>query len=107
MPAAPHTYGPAHRPRAPSNPRPREQRSVYEDFTARTIPVFPDLTSGVRLVDVTTGEEIKPGQTIPEPRSHGRITYLGQTDHTHKADATPRPGRRRPLHQPRDRLGHR
>ncbi|MFD7661272.1 hypothetical protein [Streptomyces sp. NPDC059788] len=63
------------------------------NFTARTIPAFTDPNSGFRLVDVTTGEEITPGQTIPEPYGHGHITYLGPTVHTSDTDATPRPGR--------------
>lgn len=63
------------------------------DFTARTIPFFTGNTSGVRLVDLTTGEEITPGQTIPEPYGHGHITYIGPTVHTCEGDPTPRPGR--------------
>ncbi|MGW3390521.1 hypothetical protein [Streptomyces cinereoruber] len=63
------------------------------DFIARSIPVFPDDDSGIRLVDGTTGEEIKPGQMIPEPYGRGRITYLGPTVHTLDGDPTPRPGR--------------
>ncbi|MFH8260548.1 hypothetical protein [Streptomyces roseolus] len=63
------------------------------DFTARSIPVFPDDDSGIRLVDDTTGEEIKPDQTIPQPYGHGPITYLGPTVHTLEGDPTLRPGR--------------
>lgn len=72
------------------------------DFVARTIPAFTGPNCGVRLVDVTTGKEIKPGQTIPEPYGHGRITYLGPT-RSHpggRPDAPAGPRRRRPLHRP-------
>ncbi|MFC9956020.1 hypothetical protein ACFVIB_01450 [Streptomyces nigra] len=64
------------------------------NFVARTIPAFTGPNCGVRLVDVTTGKEIKPGQKIDEPYGHGgRITYLGPTVHTREGDPTPRPGR--------------
>ncbi|MFD7861587.1 hypothetical protein [Streptomyces sp. NPDC059783] len=61
--------------------------------TARTTPAFPGHDSGLRLVDVTTGAEITPGQTIPEPYGHGHITYPGPTVHTREGDPTPQPGR--------------
>ncbi|QNS09514.1 hypothetical protein [Streptomyces xanthii] len=66
---------------------------MNDDFNARVIPAFPRQNSGVRLVDLATGKEIKPGQTIPEPNGHGHITYVGPTVHTREGDRTPRPGR--------------
>lgn len=43
------------------------------------VAVFPAETCPVRLVSLATGEEIKPGQVIPEPYGQGQITYLGPT----------------------------
>ncbi|MFE9614311.1 hypothetical protein [Streptomyces bauhiniae] len=64
-----------------------------DDFNGRVIPAFPRQNCGVRLVDLTTGEEIRPGQSIPEPYGHGHITYVGPTVHTVEGSSTPRPGR--------------
>ncbi|MFF8387876.1 hypothetical protein ACF053_30125 [Streptomyces kanasensis] len=65
----------------------------YDEFNARSIPAFPRQQTGVRLISLTTGEEIKPGTTIPDPYGHGEITYIGPTVHHDEEDPTPRPGR--------------
>lgn len=66
---------------------------MNDDFNARTIPTFTGDNPGIRLIDLATGQEIKPGQTIPEPSGHGHITYIGPTVHTREGDTTPRPAR--------------
>ncbi|WP_330269901.1 hypothetical protein [Streptomyces griseorubiginosus] len=67
---------------------------MNDDFNARAIPAFPRQNSGVRLVDLATGEEIKPGQTIPEPNGHGHVTYVGPTVATQVSGTEPVPGGR-------------
>ncbi|MFE3033028.1 hypothetical protein ACFXKY_15460 [Streptomyces canus] len=57
------------------------------------VAVFPAETSTVRLVSLATGEEIKPGQQIPEPYGHGQITYLGPTVTHEEGASEARPGR--------------
>ncbi|MGW0191148.1 hypothetical protein ACWDV7_36220 [Streptomyces sp. NPDC003362] len=57
------------------------------------ISAFPHhIPSNVRLVSLATGQEIKPGELIPEPYGHGHITYLGPTVLYTDDDPTPRPG---------------
>ncbi|GHH57759.1 hypothetical protein [Streptomyces candidus] len=65
----------------------------HDDFNSRAIPAFPRQQTGVRLVSLTSGEEIKPGDTIPEPHGHGEVTYVGPTVRHDEGDDTPRPGR--------------
>lgn len=64
------------------------------EFEPRTIHAFTGPDPGIRLVDATTGEEIMPGQTIPDPYGPGHITYVGPTvASSPEEDQTPRPGR--------------
>lgn len=57
------------------------------------LAVFPAETSPVRLVSLATGDEIKPGQVIPEPYGNGQITYLGPTVHYEEGSRKAKPGR--------------
>ncbi|KUN32515.1 hypothetical protein AQJ11_03030 [Streptomyces corchorusii] len=57
------------------------------------IAAFPAEKCTVRLVSLATGEEIKPGQLIPEPYGRGQITYLGPTVTRAEGAKKGRPGR--------------
>lgn len=64
------------------------------EFEPQSIHAFTGPDPGIRLVDATTGKEIKPGQTIPDPYGPGHITYVGPTvAPSPEEDPTPRPGR--------------
>lgn len=65
----------------------------HDDSSPRATPALPRQQSGVRLISLTTGEEITPGTTIPEPHGHGEVTYVGPAIHHQEDDDTPRPGR--------------
>ncbi|MGW2951537.1 hypothetical protein [Streptomyces eurythermus] len=57
------------------------------------LPIAHFTDGEIRLVSRTTGQEIKPGDTIPEPHGRGRITYLGPTVVREVGSRTARPGR--------------